>query len=129
MHFLKTVIYVDDVEEVLDFYFQAFGLSAHSVTENGDYGELETGTVLLAFATHPVAQSQFKQTYIRSQPKQPALGFELTLGCENVSSSYDKAVAAGAEPLSAPSQKGIHTQAYVRAIEGTLIALVSESAS
>ncbi|TMP37468.1 VOC family protein [Pseudoalteromonas rubra] len=124
MQFLKTVIYVDSVEEVLDFYYQAFGLSACGLSEDGDYGELDTGEVLLAFATHPVAQAQFKQSYIRSQPKQPALGFELTLGCDNVAKSYDRAVEAGAEPLSPPCQKGEHTQAYVRSIEGTLVALV-----
>ncbi|RRS10682.1 glyoxalase [Pseudoalteromonas sp. J010] len=124
--FVKTVIYVDSVEEVLDFYYQAFGLSTCDMTDDGDYGELDTGEVKLAFASHPLAQSQFKQDYIRCHPKQPALGFEITLSCANVPECYDKAVEAGAEPLSAPSQKGSVTQAYVRAIEGTLVALVSK---
>jgi 4-hydroxyphenylpyruvate dioxygenase-like putative hemolysin len=124
--FAKTIIYVDNVEEVLDFYYQAFGLSALSLNENASYGELDTGEVILAFANHPLAQAQFKQSYIRAQPKQPALGFELTLCCQNVSESYDKAVIAGAEPLMPPNAKGEHAQAYVRAIEGTLVALVNE---
>lgn len=125
MRYLKTIIYVDNVEEVLDFYYQAFGLSAVELTETADYGELNTGQVTLGFASHPYAQAQFKQSYIRSQPKQPALGFELTMLCNNVSESYDKAVAAGAEPLMPPCSKNEHTQAYVRAIDGTLVALVS----
>ncbi|BBN80606.1 hypothetical protein PA25_05910 [Pseudoalteromonas sp. A25] len=128
MRFAKTVIYVDNVEEVLDFYYQAFGLSTLNLTESGDYGELDSGEVILAFASHPLAQAQFKQSYIRAQPKQPALGFELTIYCENVSESYDRAVIAGAEPLMPPTTKGISAQAYVRAIEGTLIALVNECA-
>lgn len=123
--FAKTVIYVDNVEEVLDFYYQAFAISTFDMTDEGDYGELDTGEVKLAFASHPLAQSQFKQEYIRSHPKQPALGFEISLSCDNVPECYDKAVAAGAEPLSPPSLKGSVTQAYVRAIEGTLVALVS----
>ncbi|RXF03451.1 VOC family protein [Pseudoalteromonas sp. PS5] len=127
--FVKTVIYVDSVEEVLDFYYQAFGLSTCDMTDDGDYGELDTGEVKLAFASHPLAQSQFKQDYIRCHPKQPALGFEITLSCVNVPECYDKAVEAGAEPLSAPSQKGSVTQAYVRAIEGTLVALVSKTST
>ncbi|MFC3034217.1 VOC family protein [Pseudoalteromonas fenneropenaei] len=122
---LKTVIYVDNVEEVLDFYYQAFGLSTLGLNDSGDYGELDTGEVVLAFAAHPLAQSQFKQNYIRCQPKQPALGFELVLQCDNVTECYDRAVAAGAEPFSPPVTKGEHIQAYVRAIEGTLVALVS----
>ncbi|CAH9049636.1 hypothetical protein PSECIP111951_00388 [Pseudoalteromonas holothuriae] len=129
MRYAKTVIYVDNVEEVLDFYYQAFGLSTQALTEAGDYGELDTGEVVLGFASHPLAQAQFKQSYIRAQPKQPALGFELTLCCYNVSESYDRAVIAGAEPLMPPSGKGESAQAYVRAIEGTLIALVYERAS
>lgn len=128
MQFYKTVIYVDSVEEALDFYFQAFGFATTELTESGDYGELDTGMVTLGFASHPLAQAQFKESYIRSHPKQPALGFELSILCDNVSESYDKAVAAGAEPLMPPCQKGEHTQAYVRALEGTLIALVCERA-
>ncbi|MCG9757686.1 MULTISPECIES: VOC family protein [Pseudoalteromonas] len=124
--FAKTVIYVECVEEVLDFYYQAFGLSTFDMTDEGDYGELDTGEVKLAFASHPLAQSQFRQDYIRCHPKQPALGFEISISCENVPECYDKAVAAGAEPLSPPNQKGRVTQAYVRAIEGTLVALVSK---
>lgn len=125
MRYIKTIIYVDNVEEVLDFYYQAFGLNATQLTESGDYGELNTGQVTLGFASHPLAQAQFKQSYIRSQPKQPALGFELTMQCDNVSESYDRAVIAGAEPLMPPSHKNEHTQAYVRAIDGVLIALIS----
>ena len=129
MQYFKTVIYVDSVEESLDFYFQAFGFATTALTEAADYGELDTGMVTLGFATHPLAQAQFKQSYIRSHPKQPALGFELCVECSNVTESYDRAVAAGAEPLMKPIQRGEHTQAYVRAIEGTLIALVTQSAS
>ncbi len=124
MEFVTTTIYVDDVEEVLDFYFQAFGLNTRLLDENAAYGELDTGAVKIAFATHPYAQSRFKQGYIRSQPKQPPLGFELSLACDNLSASYDKAVAAGAEPLSPPHLcDGGEKRAYVRAIEGTLVAL------
>ena len=128
MQYLKTIVYVDNVEEVLDFYFQAFGLSASMLTESSDYGELATDSVTIGFANHPCAQAQFKQGYIRSHPKQPALGFELMYECKNVVESYDRAVNAGAEPLMPPCNKGMHTQAFVRAIEGTLISLVSQSA-
>jgi len=126
MEFAKTIIYVDDVEETLDFYYQAFGLSTIKDDGSGQYAELDTGQVKLAFSAHPCAQSNFKQSYIRTQPKQPALGFEMRFYCDNVIESYDKAVAAGAEPFCPPADKSNgQTLAYVRSIEGTLIALSS----
>lgn len=127
MEFAKTIIYVDDVEETLDFYFQAFGLSTIKDDGSGQYAELDTGQVKLAFSSHPFAQSHFKQSYIRAQPKQPVLGFEIRLSCENVIAAYDKAVAAGAEPFCPPADKSNgQTLAYVRSIEGTLVALCSK---
>ncbi|MGO2168193.1 VOC family protein [Pseudoalteromonas sp. AOP31-A2-14] len=124
MEFVSQVIYVDNVEETLDFYYQAFGLTTYSLSDDVEFGELNTGTIKLAFVTHPVAQAQFKQGYIRSHPKQPALGFELRFSCTNLSESYDKAILAGAEPLHSPTQKDNQYYAYVRATEGTLICLV-----
>lgn len=128
MEYLKTIIYVDDVEETLDFYYQAFGIVALVLDESGQYGELDTGGVKLGFAAHPLAQSHFKQSYIRAQPKQPALGFEIVFQSDNVVSAYDKAIQAGAEPLAPPVEKPWgQTVAYVRSIEGTLIAISSDA--
>lgn len=124
MQFMTNVIYVDNVEETLDFYYQAFGFITFSLSDNAEYGELDTGNVKIAFANHPYAQAHFKQGYIRAHPKQPALGFELRFTCNNLSESYDKAVLAGAEPLCPPCQKESLHYAYVRATEGTLICLV-----
>ena len=126
MDFLSQVIYVDNVEEVLDFYYQAFGLNTNHISDDAEYGELVTGSIKLAFATHPHAQSYFKQGYIRAPPKQPALGFELRFSCHNLVESYDKAVLAGAEPLCPPTKKDAQHYAYVRAIEGTLVCLLED---
>ncbi|WP_404343562.1 VOC family protein [Pseudoalteromonas mariniglutinosa] len=127
MELASQVIYVDNVEEVLDFYYQAFGFNTKSLSDDAEYGELNTGSVKLAFATHPYAQAHFKQGYIRAHPKQPALGFELRFNCKSLSASYDKAVLAGAEPLTPPSKKDAQHFAYVRAIEGTLICLIQQA--
>ncbi|MBB1398521.1 MULTISPECIES: VOC family protein [unclassified Pseudoalteromonas] len=124
MELINQVIYVDNVEETLDFYYQAFGFGTHTLSDDAEYGELATGDIKIAFANHPSAQAHFKQGYIRAHPKQPALGFELRFSCTNLSESYDKAVLAGAEPLCPPSCRGTQYYAYVRAIEGTLICLV-----
>lgn len=124
MEYVKTVIYVDDVEETLDFYYQAFAISTLHIDENSQYGELDIGGCIIGFAAHPLAQSHFKQGYIRTQPKQPALGFELMLRCKDIEQVYQKAVSAGAEPLTKPFETESGKQlAYVRSIEGTLISL------
>lgn len=124
MELISQVIYVDNVEETLDFYYQAFGFGTHSLSDAGEYGEINTGFVKIAFASHPYAQSHFKQGYIRAHPKQPALGFELRFNCYSLSDSYEKAILAGAEPLCPPNNKNNQDYAYVRAIEGTLICLI-----
>ncbi|WP_462157329.1 VOC family protein [Pseudoalteromonas sp. GB56] len=123
MECVGTTIFVDSVEEVLDFYYQAFGIPTAYIDEQGTYGELDCGQSVIAFAAHTIAQPHFRQGYIRSHPKQPTLGFELSFECENVPQSFAKAVEAGAEPLSSPSQIDGQTVAFLRAQEGTLIRL------
>lgn len=127
MEYLRTVIYVDSVEETLDFYYQAFHLSTAFLDEEGQYGELDIAGSNIAFCAHTKAQSRLKQNYIRSQPKQPALGVELVLQTDDLVKTYQQAVDAGAEPLMEPcalSSGGLI--AYVRSIEGTLISLTQK---
>ncbi|MFY8273516.1 VOC family protein [Pseudoalteromonas sp. SSDWG2] len=125
MECIGTTIFVDNVEEVLDFYYQAFGISTAYIDEQGTYGELDCGQCVIAFAAHAVAQSHFRQGYIRSHPKQPTLGFELSFECENVPESFARAVEAGAEPHAPPTLIAGQMIAFVRAQEGTLIRLMS----
>ena len=125
MECVGTTIFVDNVEEVLDFYYQAFGIATAYIDEQGTYGELDCGQAGIAFAAHAIAQPHFRQGYIRCHPKQPTLGFELSLQCDNVPECFAKAVTAGAEPLTPPSQIEGQLVAFLRAQEGTLIRLFS----
>ena len=79
--------YVDDVEESISFYKNAFGLESGFVdTENKQFSELITG-----------------------------------------STKFDKAVAAGATPISKPQKKAWgQTVSYVRDLNGFLVELCSE---
>lgn len=43
MHFAGTVLYVDDVSRVVDFYRRAFGLELRFFDEALGFAELETG--------------------------------------------------------------------------------------
>lgn len=52
MKFGYTIVYVSSVEETLAFYKEAFGFETRFLHESGQYGELETGETVLAFASH-----------------------------------------------------------------------------
>jgi predicted enzyme related to lactoylglutathione lyase len=51
-----TIIYVSDVLATVEFFEKAFGLKRRILHESG-YGELETGSTALAFATHGLGES------------------------------------------------------------------------
>jgi lactoylglutathione lyase len=52
MQFGGTVLYVDDVPAVVDFYQRAFGLGVRFWDEALGFAELETGGSVLAVAAH-----------------------------------------------------------------------------
>ena len=52
MKYGYTIIYVDSVEKTLQFYKSAFDMDTRFLHESKDYGELETGETVLAFASH-----------------------------------------------------------------------------
>lgn len=124
-----VVIYVDDVKQTLAFYEQAFGLKIKMLfEENGqcDYGELDTGAVTLGFANHELGATNLPAGYQRISPEGLPVGQEVVFVDDDVQTSYERAVAAGAEGLVEPLEKPWgQTVAYVRAIEGTLIELCS----
>ena len=57
MKFKYAILYVKDVSATILFYEKAFGFSKKFVTEENDYGEIETGTTALSFASFQIAKS------------------------------------------------------------------------
>ena len=45
-----TIAYVDNVDDELTFFERAFGIERRFIVPGGDYGELNTGDTVLAFA-------------------------------------------------------------------------------
>jgi lactoylglutathione lyase len=126
MNFGYTIIYVDDVPATLAFYEKAFGLATRFLHESNGYGELETGATALAFAAHEVAEQNLPGGYSRISPEGQPCGMEIGLTTTDVPGAFEKAVAAGATPLSEPKTKPWgQVVAYVRSIEGTLVELCS----
>ncbi len=123
MKFGYAIIYVTDVKATLDFYNRAFGLQTRFVHES-NYGELETGETILAFASHEMGEKNLPGGYIKSSPTDKPLGVEFALVTEDVPAAFTKAAAAGATPVAPPKLKPWgQTVAYVCDINGSLIEL------
>jgi lactoylglutathione lyase len=124
-----VIIYVENVKATMAFYAAAFGLETKMLFEQGDsadYGELQTGETVLAFAAHSLGQANLNGEYQKVSATGRPFGYELAMVSEDVAMAYKRAVAAGAVPIAAPQEKPWgQTVAYVRAVEGTLIELCS----
>ena len=126
MKFGYTIVYVASVAQALAFYREAFGFETRFLHDSGDYGELETGATVLAFASHALGALNFEGSYQKTDPNAAPLGIELAFVTDDVAQAYARAVAAGATPLKEPLEKPWgQVVAYVRAREGSLIELCS----
>jgi lactoylglutathione lyase len=124
MKFGYTIVYVPSVPDTLTFYEQAFGLQRRFLHDSGEYGELDTGSTVLAFASHAMGKTHLGDDFSPVAPTQPPPGIELAFVTDEVEAAYARAIAAGATSLHPPQQKPWgQTVAYVRALEGTLIEL------
>lgn len=126
MKFGYTIVFVSSVTEALAFYKEAFGFETRFLDGSGQYGELDTGTTVLAFASHAMGEMNFGEQYQKAAPNAASFGVALAFVVENVASAYARATAAGAIPINEPVKKPWgQIVAYVRAKEGELIELCS----
>lgn len=121
------IIYVDDVKETLAFYQNAFGLTIRlEHVDNGQvlYGELETEGAILGFASHVMGEMNLNGHYEKVTLEKKPCGQEIVFVVDDINSSYNKALAAGAISIAEPAEKPWgQTVAYLRGKEGTLIEL------
>lgn len=124
-----VILYVPDVAASLRFYEEAFGLDRRFFHQEGPqaYGELETGSTRLAFASVELAASNFAgHEVIIASADRPPLGSEIAFVTDDVAALFGRAVQAGAVPLSEPSTKPWGQMvAYVRDNAGHLVELCS----
>ncbi|TCV85842.1 VOC family protein [Sulfurirhabdus autotrophica] len=126
MKFGYTIVFVSSVTEALAFYKEAFGFGTRFVDDTGQYGELETGTTTLAFASHAMGEMNFGEQFQNAAPNAASFGVALAFVVEDVASAYARATAAGATPITEPVKKPWgQIVAYVRAKDGELIELCS----
>ena len=111
-----TILYVPDVPATLKFYEEAFGLATLFLHEGGDYGELETGSTVLAFSAHSLMQQLGKNPQAANAH---APCFEIALCTPDVAAALERALAAGATPMRALEvMPWGQTIAYVADING-----------
>jgi catechol 2,3-dioxygenase-like lactoylglutathione lyase family enzyme len=128
MKFGYVILYVKDVPRSVAFYEDAFGLQRRFVHEAGMYGEMDTGSTLLAFAANGLAKSNLPCGFEENHPSKPPGGFEVAFTTDDVTAAYDRALAAGATPVSPPASKPWgQIVAFVRDKDGIVVELCTPS--
>ncbi len=118
-----TILYVQNVPETLAFYETAFGVKQRMLHDSGGYGELETGQTALAFASFELVASLGKNP---TAPTQGSPSFEIAFETDDVPAAFDRAVAAGAAPVSPPqSMPWGQVISYVTDRNGFLVEICS----
>jgi len=119
-----TILYVEDLEKTMAFYEQSFDFIKKFVTPEKDYGELKTGSTILAFASKKLAASNLPGGFTESHPQAKPFAIELGFVTDNVETAFLKAVSCGAAVVKHPMVKPWgQTVAYLRDPEGFLIEL------
>lgn len=135
MELAGTVLYVDEVPPVLEFYRRAFGIEPKFVdldvqlpgrlpSELYQFAELATEGGPLHLATHALG-ALLLPGYERPPDGRPA-GVEVAFFTADVEAAFERAVEAGAEVVARPEKAPWgQTLSYVRSIEGTFIGICS----
>lgn len=120
-----TILYVENVEETIRFYENAFGLTRKFIAEGGQYGELDTGSTTLGFVRYDLAESNdvgFNEE--EAKPKSPT--FELAFVDSDVDAAFTHAIENGAEKVKDPVMKPWGQKlGYVKDNNGFLIEIAS----
>jgi lactoylglutathione lyase len=126
MKFGYTIVYVSSVADTLAFYKAAFGFETRYLDESGQYGELNTGETILAFAAYEMGDLNLDGDYQKTDLNAKPFGIELAFVTEDVAAAYHQAIAAGAVAIKEPTAKSWgQVVAYVRDRSGSLIELCS----
>lgn len=94
--FKYVILYVEDVEQSMNFYKNTFGSEIKFITPEKDYGELITGETSLAFASISLAASNIKEGFLASKANEKPFGIELGFVTDDVEALVEKALKNGA---------------------------------
>jgi len=120
MKFGYTIFYVPDVKAAIAFYEKAFELKRGMVTEEGHYGEMQTGETKLCFANRELRPESLDLQ--ASDAKSAVPPFEIAFVTDDVETSFRTAVKAGCERILGPTKKPWgQIVSYVRDLNGFLV--------
>ena len=126
MRFGYTILYVRDVAASVDFYERAFGQQRRLIHESGQYAELETGATALALASYELATANLPGVFRPVDHGERSPAFEVCFVTEAVEAAFERALEAGAEPVTEPRKKPWGQEvAYVRDMDCNLIEIAS----
>lgn len=128
MKYSYTALFVESVQETIDFYERAFGLKCRMIQESGEYGELQTGDTTLAFTVQSIVKTLSDVTFEPASLHKPAPPLELGMVTDSVDADFERAVAAGAVIVKPPHDKPWGRVGYVRDNNGFLVEIVSHNA-
>lgn len=123
-----TIFTVENVEDTVTFFTEAFGLKRRFVTPEGDYGELVTGGTTLAFVANELAHSNLDAAggFRELDPSTPPIAGSITLVTSDVGGVRAQAIARGATSYVAPIDKPWgQTVTSVRDPNGILIEIAT----
>lgn len=94
--FKYVILYVENVEQSMNFYKNTFDTEIKFITPEKDYGELSTGETSLSFASVSLAGSNIKKGFLTSKAEDKPFGMELGFVTDDVEALVDKAIQNGA---------------------------------
>jgi uncharacterized glyoxalase superfamily protein PhnB len=120
--FAYTILYVEDVHKIINFYELAFGFTKKFITPDNSYGEVISGETTLSFASKTLALSNLKDGFIESNLNEKPFGIEIGFTTDDVQGAIKQAIDAGAKLYAEPKEKPWgQVVGYVRDLDGFLI--------
>ncbi|NJN46424.1 MAG: hypothetical protein HC808_08050 [Candidatus Competibacteraceae bacterium] len=102
MQYGSTVLFVDEVSDVLAFYHRAFGFETKFYDPEFGFAVLDVAGGDIAFASHDAGRRMMPDTYRRPDSGHPE-SVEIAFYSSDITAAYERgALAAGALSLAAP---------------------------
>ena len=126
MKFGYTIIFVADITETIEFYRNAFGIEAQTVTPA--FAQMNTGEVSLAFGAYSNERRELAGVvnFTENDPNRDPAGIQISFISQDVQTDFARATSAGAAPVVQPKvMPWGQTVSRVRDINGVLVSIVS----
>jgi uncharacterized glyoxalase superfamily protein PhnB len=130
IQYAYTILYVKDVASTIKFYNEAFGFEKKMLTPENDYGEINSGSTTIAFASIELGKSNFRNGFEESKLTNKPFGIELAFTSTTVKEVMTNAIRFGAVELEEAVTKPWGQEVgYLRDPNGFIIEICSPIAA